>query len=202
MHVIARRVAERFLIRTAFERSVVAFGLNDLGQLIKLGRRFGVLSAYRSNLSKHENQERHGKLMAELQSWGFRGGLHEMKSQWADMATNVVHKEKSIFIPRISLKLLCQLGKKYEQDAVLYKDPSETIGVYDKEGNATMAFDSEGNLAIQQSLERSKEYSRGRSMSFGLVLVDDRKFAYGGYGSPRPITMDEIQKAIESRPLA
>lgn len=201
MDVIARRVAKRFALRTAFYRTVLAFGLTDLGKLIKLGRRFGVVSAYRSNLGKHENQERHGRLMADLQSWGYRGGLHEMKSQWADMATNVVHKEKSIFIPRVSLKLLCELGKKYDQDAVLYKDPSGTLGVYDKQGGATMAFDAEGNLAMQQSLERSQEYSRGRSMSFGLVLVDDRKFHYGGYDSPQPVTLDMIQKSLEAQPL-
>lgn len=200
MNLVAR-VAHRFTVRTSFHRTVIAFGLNDLGKLIKLGRRFGVVSAYRSNLGKHENQERHGQLIAHLQSWGYRSGLHEMKSQWADMATGVVHKEKSLFIPRLSLGRLCELGKKFDQDAVLYKDPSETIGVYDKHGSATMAFDTKGSMAMQQSLERAQEYSRGRSMSFGLVLVDDRKFHYGGYDSPQPVTMSMIQKSLEAHPL-
>ena len=196
---IARRVASKFLVRVAFERSVVAFGLTDLAKLMKKGRRFGVMSAYRANLSKRDNQERHGQLVADLQRMGLRG-LHEMKSQWQDMATNVVHKEKSLFIPRISLKLLCELGMKYEQDAVLYKDPSETIGVYDKHGVATMAFDPEGNVALQQSLDRTDEYSRGRSMSFGLALVD-RKFNYGGYHNAHPVTLDMIQHSLAAQPL-
>ena len=202
MHVLAHRVAQRFLVRAAFARTVVGFGLNDLAKLSTRGRRFGVMSAYRSNLSKHENQVRHGELVADLQRMGLRSGLHEMKSQWTDMATKVTHKEKSIFIPKIGFRLLCELGDKYEQDAVLFKDPSGTIGVYDKFGEATMAFDAQGNMAVQQALERSQEYSRGRSMSFGLVLVDDRTFNYGGYASGQPITMKEIASSIEARPLA
>jgi hypothetical protein len=201
MDVIAHRVATRFGVRLAFERTVVAFGIKDLAQLSKKGRSFGVVSAYRANLGKHENQQRHGQLIGELQSLGYRNAT-SFKSQWEDMATNVVHKEKSVFVPHIPFKLLCQLGKKYEQDAVLYKHPSDTIGVYDKHGNATMAFDPKGSMAIQQSLERSKEYSRGRSMSFGLMLVDDRKFHYGGYDGGSPVTMDEVVKSIEARPLA
>lgn len=199
MRVIAQRVAHRF-IAASFHRTIIAFGVNDLKQLMKKGRQFGVVSAYRSNLGKHENQERHGQLIADLQSIGIRN-THEMKSQWADMATGVVHKEKSVFVPRISFGALCRLGNKYDQDAVLFKDPSETIGVYDKAGKATMAFDAEGNPAVQQSLERS-EYSRGRSMSFGLVLIDDRTFNYGGYEGGHPITMKQIANSLGLQPLS
>lgn len=199
MSVLASRVARRF-IAASFHRVVLAFGIRDLAQLSKKGRSFGVISAYRSNLSKHENQDRHGKLIGELQSLGLRNTT-SFKSQWADMATNVVHKEKSVFIPRIPFKLLCELGKKYDQDAVLYKHPSDTIGVYDKHGGATMAFDPKGSMAIQQSLERSQEYSRGRSMSFGLVLVDDRKFHYGGYEGGHPITLEHIEQSLAASPM-
>lgn len=201
MDVVAHRVAQRFNRRLAFERVVLAFGLKDLAQLSKKGRSFGVMSAYRSNLGNHANQERHGKLVAELQTLGYRN-VTSFKSQWEDMATNVVKKEKSLFIPRIPFKLLCQLSKKYEQDALLYKHPSDTIGIYDKHGMATLAFDAKGSMAVQQSLERAKEYSRGRSVSFGLTLIDDRKFPYGGYDSGSPVTMGDVVRALEDRPLA
>lgn len=197
MDVLAGRVARRFTLRTAFERTIVAFGLKDLAQLSKRGRSFGVMSAYRSNLSKHENQERHGELIADLQKMGYRN-VGDLKSQWADIATNVTHKEKSIYIPRIPFKALCRLGKEYDQDAVVYKDPSDTIGVYNKYGKAVMAFDAEGKMAMQHSLERSKEYSRGRSVSFGLMLVDDYEFPYGGYDGGKPVTIDQIAKYLEA----
>jgi Protein of unknown function (DUF3293) len=199
MNLVAR-VAHRFSLRTAFHRTVTAFGLKDLAQLSKKGRRFGVMSAYRSGLSKRENQERHGQLIADLQKEGHRH-VSDLKSQWEDMATRVVHKEKSVLIPNISFKLLCALGKKYDQDAVLYKDPSETIGVYFKDGTAVMAFNPEGMPAMQQSLERSQEYSRGRSLSFGLQLVDDRKFQYGGYSGGTPVTSTQIAMSLAGHPM-
>jgi hypothetical protein len=173
-------------VRLAFQRVLTAFGVKDLEQLSKKGRSFGVLSAYRSNLSKSQNQERHGQLVADLQRAGIRQ-MSDLKSQWEDMDTKVVHKEKSIFVPHISFDTLVTLGKKYEQDAVLYKDPSGTVGIYFKDGTATMAFDPRGDAAMTQSPGK-EDYSKGRSVSFGLQLVEDKKFTYGG----RPVTRDDV----------
>jgi len=194
---LAQRVATRFLVRVACRRVLYAFGINDLGKLSKMGRRFGVISAYRSELSKSQNQERHGQLVADLQKLGYRNS-HPFKSQWEDMATKVVHKEKSLFIPNIDFDSLIELGKKYNQDAVLYKDPSGTIGVYFKDGTATMAFDATGSMGITKSLNPKEDYSKGRGLSFGLMLVDDRKFHYSG----RPVLPKDIEKSLEERPMA
>jgi Protein of unknown function (DUF3293) len=192
---LARRVVTRFQVRLAFQGALVGFGVKDLEHLSKKGRSFGVISAYRSNLSKAQNQERHGQLIADLQKLGIRN-VETLKSQWDDMATGVTHKEKSIFIPHISFETLHKLGKKYDQDAVLYKDPSGSVGVYFKDGTATMAFDPKGEAAITKS-EKPGEYSKGRGLSFGLQLVEDRKFHY----SDKPISAEEIAKDLEKHPM-
>lgn len=191
MKISALRVINRFSIRTAYQRVLVAFGIKDLDQLSKKGRSFGILSAYRANLSKSENQQRHGQLVADLQKAGITR-TETFKSHWEDMATQVVHKEKSLFVPHITFGTLISLMDKYEQDAVVYKDASGSIGIYDKNGIATMAFDPQGDIALTKSLGKD-DYSKGRSMSFGLQLVDNMTFHYGS----SPVTRDEIVKALE-----
>lgn len=186
----AARVLDRFLTARRLETFKLAFGVNDLEKLSKMGRSFGVISAYRAGLSKSENQGRHGDLVADLQKAGYRA--HDLKSQWADMATGVTHKEKSLFVPHIDFGTLSELGKKYEQDAVLFKDPSGSIGIYDKKGLATMAFNQAGKMDVTKSTDRAKEYSRGRSMSFGLQLVEDKKLPYHG----KPITQQDVIEAL------
>lgn len=191
---LARRIATRFQVRLAFSGALVGFGVKDLEHLTKKGRSFGVVSAYRAGLSKAENQERHGQLIADLQKLGFRN-VETLKSQWDDMATGVTHKEKSILIPNIAFEALHKLGKKYDQDAVLFKDPSGSVGIYFKDGTAMMAFDPKGEVALTKS-DKPGEYSKGRGMSFGLQLVEDRKFHFSG-----PVTRDDIIKDLEAHPM-
>lgn len=189
---LGSRVAQRFHNRQAYDRLIRAFGVNDLEQLMSKGREFGVISAYRSGMSKSENQKRHGELMADLQRMGYKG-MQPLKSSWEDMATKVTHKEKSIIIPHISFDDLHELGKKYEQDAVLYKDKSGSVGVYFKDNTAVMAFDNTSkDQAIDKSTDRNEGYSKGRGLSFGLQLVEDKKFTYNG----KPVTKEKIVKEL------
>lgn len=188
---LSLRVAARYSVRVLVARALFAFGVKDLEQLSKQGRSFGVISAYRSNLSKKENQRRHGELIRDLQKLGIRD-VEPLKSHWEDMDTKVVKHEKSIIIPNIAFDKLVELGKKYEQDAVLFKDPSGSIGIYFKDGTATMAYDPKGSAAVQKSTGK-EEYSKGRGLSFGLQLVEDKKFKW----SDKPIKHDDIVEEIE-----
>jgi len=182
---IILRVARRF----ASYRRFYAFGVNDLNKLSRMGRSFGVISAYRTELKKHENQARHGQLTAELQKDGYH--FDDFKAPWKDEATGLTKKEKSIIVPNIDFDRLFDLCKKYKQDAVIYKDPSGSVGIYGKNGKATMAYDPKGEMAITKSLDRNQDYSRGRSLSFGLQLVD-KEFEHHG----KPITREDIIEAI------
>jgi hypothetical protein len=177
------RVAARYRILTAF-------GIRDFEKLMKKASSFGILSAYRGELSKSDNKQRHGQLIADLQTMGFRN-VETIKSHWEDMSTHVTHKEQSVLVPRIGFKSLIELGDKYKQDAVIYKDPSGTIGIYDNRGEVELAFDPEGDAAVALSLQKD-EYSKGRSLSFGLQLVP-RKFRYQG----APITRDKLVQELQ-----
>jgi len=183
MDSLTLRVAAR-------HRFLTAFGLRDFDNLVRKPGSFGILSAYRGELSKSDNKQRHGELIADLQRAGFHR-VETMRSHWEDMATNVTHKEQSLLVPRISFAQLMNLGDKYKQDAVIYKDPSGTIGIYDNRGEAELAFDPQGDAAVALSLGKD-EYSKGRSLSFGLQLVP-RKFRYHN----KPITRDMLVKQLQ-----
>jgi len=188
--MITERIATRFLIRAHIQRVLVAFGVTDLEKLNKEGRKYAVLSGYRAESHKHENQKRHGDLVADLQRMGYHK-FTPMKSSWKDMATDVTHGEKSVLVPNMSFDDAIKLGKKYNQDAILYKDPSGTIGVYFKDGTAIMAYEPKGDLAVSVS-KGKEEYSKGRGLSFGLKLVEDKKFNWKG----GPITSTELAKEL------
>lgn len=193
MEHLAHQVLARFR-QAAFEQRLVAFGVKDLTQLSKMGRQFAVISAFRppEEHSKHENKERHGDLMADIQRLGYRR-WETLKSSWEDMASGVRHGEKSILIPGMSFRDATYLMKEYAQDGILYKDPSGTVGIYLANGRAQMAFDPKGDPAISMALDKS-EYSKGRSMSFGLQLIDHEFSWHGG-----PITAKDIAKFLESQ---
>ena len=57
--------------RTLEAHEKIALRVRQFEQMLKFGRRFGVLSAYGPG-PKHENQIRNGELFAELQRRGYR----------------------------------------------------------------------------------------------------------------------------------
>jgi len=186
-----RHIVARFNQRRVAQRILNAFGVNDMKKLFQLGNQFGVLSGYRAELHKHENQNRHGDIMGDLQSMGYHK-LIPLKSAWEDMATNVVHREKSILVPGMHFTDAVSLMSRYKQDAIIYKDPSGTIGIYFGNGEAIMAFDAtKADYAALMSTGDS-EYSKGRGFSFGLQLVDDKKFHWTG----KPIDKDSLLKQL------
>jgi len=86
---------------------------------------FGVISAFRNENSKAENEEKHLILKKAVRDIGL--GFIEMEGGYAEAKgkTVVIVKEKSLFIPNIKLKALIGLGKEYNQDSVIYKGTNE-----------------------------------------------------------------------------
>ena len=192
MNLLAIRVAATFRSRVAFERGLLSFGVKDFGQLEGKGRQFAVLTAYRPT-SKSTNKEQMTKLLQDIQKLGYRHVIPQ-KASWKDMETGKVSGERSILIPHMSFEHATALMKKYNQDGVIYKDPSGTIGIYNKDGTANMAYDPKtGDPSVTKSIEKS-EYSKARSMSFGLNIVPG-EFKWSGN---EPVKAEHIQKRIES----
>jgi hypothetical protein len=86
-------------------------------------RTFGVISAYVFNLTDEKNKERHELLRKDIRKTGL--GYIEQKSGYSYLSDNgngIPVEEYSFFIPEISYDKLLELGKKYNQESVIYKN--------------------------------------------------------------------------------
>jgi len=184
LKMASTRVADRYLRRERTARMLLSFGVRDFEKLNRAGNQFAVVSAYRSELGKHANKERNGALVGDIQRMGYRRFVPQ-KSSWTDASGT--HPEASLLVPGMSFDDAVHLMKKYNQDAIVYKDPSGTIGIYSKDHTAVMAFDEGKDIAVDVSQDEDL-YSRGRSFSMGLRLVDDQTFRWSG----KPLTLGDL----------
>lgn len=104
---------------------------------------WGVMTAYRYANSPKENRMRNKQLESDLRGMGL--GFFKVEGHWQecqDSSLNYIDcpkdklqdsVEESLFVPNISAEQIHQLGKKYEQDAVIY-------GGKDTNGNANLIF--------------------------------------------------------------
>src|SRR5574343_305087 len=81
------------------------------------GRSFSLISAFRSVPNK-ENEDAHKALKQEVRSLGY--GFIELMGGYN--AEDGFSSEKSLFIPSIPRSVALQLGSKYDQESILYKD--------------------------------------------------------------------------------
>ena len=164
----------------------IALRLRELQNLLGAGRQFGVLSAY-GPFPKSVNQTRNGELIGELQSRGYRQA-HPRKGAGAGVA------EKSVIVPGMAFGDLIELGRKFNQDSVIYKDPSGVIGMYFlKEGTVTFAVDESGSMAVQMAVGDSL-YSKARGISFEFGFVWGQKQPWNGTS---PYTVKGLTRALE-----
>ena len=101
------------------------------------GGSFGIVTAYRAGNTAKKNREDFAELQKHLRSKGL--GFVKMRGHWRECQDEkIAYKdcppeklkdaaEPSLFVPGISQKDLDELGKKYNQDAVVYSGP-ETKG--------------------------------------------------------------------------
>lgn len=161
---MTHKEAIRRLVQAAHILVKDALGKTDIEKINAHGGAWGVLSAYRGNLSKSENKKRHGDLMRDIQKLRLKVDP-ELKSKWGDSA------EKSIVLRDVSFNTLKDLSDKYNQEAFFWRDNSGTVGIYYQTGDVDLSFDKE-TLEPKLDLSTGKDlYSRGRSLSFGADPV-------------------------------
>ena len=86
---------------------------------IESDRSFGVISAFRGDLSKKENMQRHADLKDQVRQKGY--GFIEMRGGYKEEDGGFVN-ELSLFIPNAKKRDLMNLGGEYDQDSIIYKD--------------------------------------------------------------------------------
>jgi hypothetical protein len=106
-------------------------------------KNWGMLTAYRYANTPYENKKLNKELEAELRAMGH--GFFKVEGHWVecqdqnlsydDCPKNLLKDaiEESLFVPNISAKEIHNLGKKYQQDAVIF-------GGEQTKGNATLIF--------------------------------------------------------------
>lgn len=120
---------------------------------------FAVISAFRGEYSKLENENRHKDLKRMVKDLNL--GYIEMRGGYREDIGFV--SEKSLFIPNINKKKAIEIGKSFNQDGILYKDSKGfyELGTSKKTGigkiNANF-IKSSGKFNISQSKEIIKNF--------------------------------------------
>lgn len=179
-----RRVILAHLTREAgMER--VALRIRELWAMLKVGRQFGILSAY-GPFSKSDNKSRNVDLLKELQSRGYR--FHPLRGSWEGVA------EKSVLVPDMAFADLIEMGRRFDQESVIFKDPSGVIGMYYLgDGTVTFAVDAEGSMAVQVATGRGL-YSKTRGISFEFGFAWGLRHPWNG---STPYTVRGLTRALD-----
>lgn len=96
-------------------------------------KNFGIISAYLGGKSKTENKQNSQKLKEDVREMGY--GYKEIKGRWRAGKDNEIELEYALFIPNLTPEHAIELGKKYDQEAVLYGDKEKGVIILDFLGN-------------------------------------------------------------------
>lgn len=161
-------------------------------KLMSFGGSFGVISAY-TRASKSANKIRHGELLADLQKAGYRK-IVPLKGSWEGVT------ERSVLIPNIEPGLLFDLGRKYGQDAVVYKSRDGVVGLYYTKGapRAEVAVDPQGDPVFEVANDQGL-YSKARGLSFQFGFLWGQNVKWDGN---RPVSRKLLRQFVERLPEA
>jgi len=181
----------------------VALRIKQLQHMMKGGRVFGVMSAYGPG-TKSQNQERHGEMYGDLQRMGYRR-IEPLKGKWGGVA------EKSVLVPGMKFSDLVSLGRKFDQESVIYKSAEGVLGMYYlREHKAEIAAKPTGEMATELAVEpqryRSQDkeqreerdqpdlFSKSRGISFEFGFLWGDKLPWDGR---KPITVEQVYKLLK-----
>lgn len=100
---------------------------------------FGAISAYRNDIPKEKNIERHRDLRQKVRDMGL--GYIEMEG--GSFEGDVPVHQPSLFIPGITEKQIIELGRQFDQQDVIYKDKNKFVDMSTnfKDGIGTVLMD-------------------------------------------------------------
>lgn len=154
-------------------------GMREMERWNASDRPYALLSAVQGG-SLSERKERHAQLLQELQRLGLK---HEdARGQWEEASSGKMRAEPSLWIKDIDLETALALGRKFDQDAVIWKSPEGVVGMYDLRNNTVRVPSKDGAPAfgaesvsvgpkgpkVDGLPNPSDQFARGKSMSFGV----------------------------------
>lgn len=150
------------------------------------GGSFGVISAYGKG-SKRQNQIRHGELIADLSRLGAR--WTPLRGSWDGVT------EKSVLVRDIDPEELFFLGRKYHQEAVIYKSRDGVVGMYYTRGfpRAEIAVDPQGDPVFEAAADEHL-FSKARGLSFSLGFLWGRMLPWDGLA---PVSRKQMRRFVQ-----
>ena len=125
------------------KRQINESSLSRILSHIESDRSFGVVSSFRGDLSRKENMDRHAELKNLTRQKGY--GFIEMRGGYKEEDGGFVN-ELSLFIPKVSKKDIMELGTKFDQDSIIYKDKDsfELVGTNRATGRGKVLMNFRG----------------------------------------------------------
>lgn len=164
--------------------------LSRIFQFIKENRSFAMISAYKLGLPLVENKERHNNLRNDIRNLNLGyietyGGYSYGKDQFSH--------EKSFFIPNIDRKTAIALGKKYDQQAVIYKDDNEFASIFTKDGSK---IDDLGKETKFKEGEVETKFAKEKGLTFDPYVVYNIAYSALVKNNSRSLGKDKERKTI------
>lgn len=170
--------AESETIGVAANRRVYAagpLGIREMREWLRRPEEFVVVSAYHNHGTKHENQARHGELMADISRLGYsskdvrplRGKYFRQKKDketkepiFDEHGEPVMEEvaEQSVLVFGMSYEEGLNLARKYTQESFIHKSPAGVVGAYytSPAGQVTLALD-QGKLALGEAAAKVEQ---------------------------------------------
>jgi len=163
---------------------LIESSLSRIWQFIEYDKRsFTVISAYRGENTRKENKDNHINLKKTVRDMGY--GFIEMGGGYREEEGFV--DEMSLFIPSISKKEAIELGSKYNQLAILFKNNKEFVEIDTKynKGNVNTNFiknSRKDNITLAKEAIRDffskllKGSHRGKKFIFNRIKLHERTY--------------------------
>ena len=146
------------------ENIKLSFNLSRLWKYYKEGK-FGIVSAY-GDYSKKENTERSSDLKKKIRDLGY--GYKEMQGIGKGEKGTVF--EYPLFIPNLKAKDAKDLGKEFDQEAVIFSETPEEVSLWDTNDNKLIIKFKK--LETSEGKEIWESYSKFKGKRFKYSAVD------------------------------
>jgi len=163
----------------------------EFSKLLSYGPRFGVVSAYKGGDEK-ENKVRRASLVADLKRLGYRK-ISPLRGKWELLP------EGAYLIQNIRPEDLFELGRKYDQEFVVFTNEPSLVGFYYTEGEprARIIVDPKGDTTFR-SLTDMTPYSRARGLDVDFGLLWSQEFPWDGRSA---LSRKEVRNQIKRQGL-
>lgn len=137
---------------------------------------FAAISPYIPDASDEENERRFKEMQQVVRSMGY--GYIPMDSGYTYQDTGITEFEESLFIPKITKDDAMELGRKYQQESILFKDREGFHMIMTDTGAIDMTFQktrgNDGQLTFDpeitkiafSQLKRGSKNQRGRKFAY------------------------------------